>query len=210
MGGATMDHYPTAGLKGDGDLADTSTSLLQRLRARDPQAWQRVLDLYGPLVYAWCRRSGLRAQDAGDVLQEVFVAVFAGIDRFRHDRAGDTLRGWLRTIVRSKICDNVRRQAGRAEAVGGTEAARRMAEVREDELDLGDDSADRSELCRRVMSLIRTDFETTTWQAFWLVTVEDRPPSIVAGELGLSPGAVRQAKYRVLRRLREELEAANG
>ena len=35
--------------------------------------------------------------------------------------------------------------------------------------------------------------------------MEDRSPAEVAAELGLSPNGVRQAKSRVLRRLKEEL-----
>src|SRR5436309_658081 len=51
-----------------GDLSgSTSTSLLARLRARDRDAWSRLAKLYGPLVYGWCRRRGLRAEDAADV-----------------------------------------------------------------------------------------------------------------------------------------------
>src|SRR5262249_51372211 len=36
-----------------------------------------------------------------------------------------------------------------------------------------------------------------TWQAFWLTAVDGRPPRAVAAELGLSVGAVYQARYRV-------------
>ena len=55
------------------------------------------------------------------------------------------------------------------------------------------------------MSLVRDQFEERTWRAFWRVAVEDRSPSEVAEELGITANAVRQAKSRVLRRLREEM-----
>jgi RNA polymerase sigma-70 factor (ECF subfamily) len=55
------------------------------------------------------------------------------------------------------------------------------------------------------LALIRSEFEPRTWQAFWLTAVEGRPPDEVSSELKMSPGAVRVAKSRVLRRLREEL-----
>ena len=63
----------------------TSTSLVQRLKGSDEEAWQRLFDLYVPLVYSWCRRSGMQSQDAADVVQEVFRAVPGGIASFRHD-----------------------------------------------------------------------------------------------------------------------------
>ena len=52
---------------------------------------------------------------------------------------------------------------------------------------------------------MRSEFEERTWQAFWLTAVENRAAVEVALELRMSPGAVRVAKSRVLRRLREEL-----
>ncbi len=63
----------------------------------------------------------------------------------------------------------------------------------------------RKALVRRAAELVRNEFEARTWQAFWLVTVEDRSTDDVAVQLGISTGAVRQAKYIVLRRLRDEL-----
>jgi len=41
---------------------------------------------------------------------------------------------------------------------------------------------------------------------FWRVTTEDQTAKDVAADMGVSQGAVRLAKFRVLRRLREELE----
>ena len=57
----------------------------------------------------------------------------------------------------------------------------------------------------RALDLIKNEFEERTWRAFWLTAVGDRVPNEVALELGMSAGAVRVAKSRVLRRLREEL-----
>lgn len=53
---------------------------------------------------------------------------------------------------------------------------------------------------------MRSDFNESTWQAFAQVTLQGRSIQDVAAELGLKDNAVRQAKFRVLRRLREELD----
>src|SRR5262245_63501950 len=92
----------------DGRLPSASTSLglLDRVRADDPAAWDRLVALYAPLVLHWCRRFALPEQDAPDVFQEVFRAVTGHIRAFRKDRAGDTFRGWLRTITRNKVHDH--------------------------------------------------------------------------------------------------------
>ena len=44
-----------------------------------------------------------------------------------------------------------------------------------------------------------------TWQAAWEVLVADRPPAEVAASLGLTVGAVRSARFRVVTRLRHDL-----
>ena len=87
----------------------TSLTLLQRVQARQPAAWERFVDLYAPLVLHWCRRGGLSTEDAADVFQEVFRSVAEHIADFRRDRASDTFRGWLRTITRNKMLDHFRR-----------------------------------------------------------------------------------------------------
>jgi RNA polymerase sigma-70 factor (ECF subfamily) len=184
-----------------------SSTLLERLRAHDAEAWQRLADLYGPLVYHWCRRSGLRTPDAADVFQEVFAAVSGTIAAFRRGVASDTFRGWLWTITRNKIRDHFRAQDHQVEAVGGTDAQIRLADLPEDCTDSSTDE-DRRELgglFQRALTIVQSEFEDHTWNAFWRIAVEERQTADVAAELGMSVNAVRQAKSRVLRRLRVEL-----
>ena len=178
------------------------------MRQRDPQAWQRLTELYGPLVYHWARRHGLSAEDASDLTQEVFSAVASAIARFLHAPERGTFRGWLWTIARNKLHDHFRREADREEAVGGTQAWLRLSSIPEIWSDESHDATDRAVLQRlfqRALDRVRCEFEDRTWQAFWLSTVEQRDTTDIATLLGLSANSVRQAKSRVLRRLRHEL-----
>lgn len=194
----------------NGTSRSTSRSLLVRLKADDPEAWQRLVTLYAPLVYHWCRKFGLPERDAADVFQEVVQSVATNIVKFRRDRPGDTFRGWLLTITRHKVSDHFRRQGDEPTAAGGTAAFRRLSEIPaelppdETAEDVAVDNADR-QLFRRALDLIRADFTERTWQAFWRVTVDGCSPSEVAIELSMSQGAIRVAKSRVLHRLRDEL-----
>ena len=81
---------------------------------------------YSPLVFSWCRRSGLNSADSSDVMQEVFAAVVASITRFRRERSSDTFRGWLRVIARNKIHLHFRNEANQPHATGGTDAQIRI------------------------------------------------------------------------------------
>jgi len=183
------------------------------VKARSPEAWRRLVKLYGPVVYGWCRRSGLQAEDAADVTQEVFRAAAGSVTTFRHDRPGDTFRGWLWTITGNKIKDHWRRQKGRPDAVGGTDAQRRLASVAaEESADLGSDSgaSEAPGVARRALELIRSEFEDRTWQAFWRTAVDGQSPAAVADDLGKTANAVYVARSRVLRRLHEELDGLVG
>lgn len=182
----------------------TSSDLLTMVRQRRPDAWRRFVELYGPLVYGWCRRAGVSASDAGDVTQEVFAKVFVAIAGFRHDRVGDTLRGWLRVISRNQLHDYHRRRVGPI-ATGGTDAKLMLAEIAAEEADESVGISERQSLVRRAMESVRTEFELRTWQAFWTVVIERQTSPEAAAKLQMTPGAVRQAKYMVLRRLREVL-----
>jgi RNA polymerase sigma-70 factor (ECF subfamily) len=192
-----------------GELVDpTSSSLLARVRAREDAAWEKLVCLYGPLVYSWCRRAGLQPADAADVGQNVFVAVSRSIENFRHDRAGDSFRAWLFTIARRKICDHW--SARGAEATGAAEVQKRIEELAVEESSVSAasiPSEDTRALYRRAIELVRSEFEPATWDAFWKVTVEDQPPAEVALALGISRNAVYLAKSHVKRRLREEFDA---
>jgi RNA polymerase sigma-70 factor (ECF subfamily) len=57
----------------------------------------------------------------------------------------------------------------------------------------------------RAKQLIASEFEPVTWAACWKYVAEDRSAADVAEELGISSNAVRVAKCRVLKRLRDEL-----
>jgi RNA polymerase sigma-70 factor (ECF subfamily) len=126
---------------------------------------------------------------------------------------GGRFRGWLWKIARSKICDHHRREAGEAKAVGGSQAQTWLAQVPERWSEDSADRADQSEmtsLFHRAIPLIRAEFEDRTWDAFWRVAVEGHTTTDVAAELGISASGVRQAKSRVLRRLRAELGDFTG
>ena len=185
----------------------TSRSLLVRLKNNESEAWDRLVELYAPLVFYWCRRLDVSEQDVADIFQDVFQSVAKSIGGFRKERPSDTFRGWLRTITRNKVFDHYRRGGRQPEAAGGTEANIRLSQLPADEpqTDDNDDDTAKSLLFQRAMELIRRDFAEKTWQAFLGVVVDGKTSAEVAEELSMRPGTVRVAKSRVLHRLRREL-----
>src|SRR6185436_3483071 len=82
----------------------TSASLLDRLRLAqpDPRDWQRLQELYLPLLRYWLARvPGLR-DEADDLVQEVFVVLVRELPSFARRRDG-SFRAWLRQITVNRI-----------------------------------------------------------------------------------------------------------
>jgi RNA polymerase sigma-70 factor (ECF subfamily) len=182
-----------------------STSLLMRVVALEPDAWGRLVQLFGPTIYSRCRRRGLSADEAADLVQEVFLAAVRSAGRFRRD-AGVGFRSWLWGIARNKLKDHWEARAGRPVAQGGTDAQRRLAEwpAGEGPADADDAPAEEGSLVRRALELMRGEFQERTWKAFWRFEVDGLPAAEVAAELGMTPNAVHVAVCRVRKRLREE------
>ena len=183
----------------------TSSSLLVRVKARDQAAWGRLVQLYTPLVLNWCRRHGLQKADAADVSQEVFRTLAASIADYQHDRHGDSFRGWLFMVTRSRMIDFQRREARAPVGQGGSTAQALIAGVAEspDESSVTDDQ-DNLILVRRAIDLVLEKSKEKNRQAFLRVVVSGDHPADVANDLGMSVNAVYLAKSHILRRLRDE------
>ena len=79
------------------------------------------------------------------------------------------------------------RQRGRGPlAVGEDELQRRIEELQDTGGEVATVWADEydSLVVRRVLSLLKADFEPATWQAFWAIVVEERKPVDVAESWG--------------------------
>jgi RNA polymerase sigma-70 factor, ECF subfamily len=191
---------------GSSDSRRTSASLLQRARERNPEAWQRLVTLYDALVRYWCRRAGVATQDIDDVVQEVFVAAFASLDTLRHGGPGESFRGWLHGVTRHRVLDYFRRLRRHIPATGGSDAHDLM--LNQPDLQAAPDEEENrleGELYRRALEFIRGEFEPRTWELFCRSVIDGVSTGAIAAERGVSAAAVRQARSRILRRIREEL-----
>ncbi len=193
----------------------TSPTLLGRAARGDGTAWQRLVQIYGPLVYSWARRTGLQAQDAADVTQETFAAVSVRIASFDAQKPGATFRGWLWTITRNKAVDHVRAGNVQPRARGGSTNLAKLNAVSGQVVDAvklesndppSDFVTDQQEIVRRTIALLRTNFEPRTWQYFWRTVIDGCTPDEVAAEFAVSRWAVYKARSRVLHQLRTELK----
>ena len=190
-------------------MSDTSLSLLDRLQGRpDAAAWQRLVELYTPLLRGWLGRYALQPSDVDDLVQEVLAVVVRELPNFRHNRRPGAFRSWLRGVLLHRLRAFWQARQARPCATGDSAFARALDELADPQSGpsrLWDREHDRHVL-RRLLELLEPEFEPATWRAFRLLVLEGRPTAAVAAELGLSPNAVRIAKSRVLRRFRQEVD----
>ena len=118
---------------------------------------------------------------------------------------GRSLAARSRTTFGGRIDNRLPRQ-------GGSDAYERILAIPDGDASSVPEASDEETaiIVRKTLDLIRPEFEERTWQAFWRAAVEGQQSGVVAEALGMTPGGVRQAKSRVLHRLREELDRLRG
>ena len=179
-------------------MSSTSVSLLERLRRSDDrEAWTRFVHLYTPLLYSWACRCGLQEADARDLLQDIFAILVKELPTFAY-QPGRSFRAWMCTILSNRWRELQRRRRP-------VPLPNEQLLVEETVPEPPSEAEEQRHLLRQTLSLLEGEFAPTTWNAFCLTMLEDRPVAEVANQLGLSENAVYIARSRVLKRLREEL-----
>ena len=186
----------------------TSTNLLKLVADGDQEAWERFVSIYGAFIYARCRRAGVSAQDAADLVQEVLRRVSTSIGILQREKPGHGLRPWLHEISKNVIIDHFRKAARERNALGNHLSCGILDEFPspwDEDSSSWTNTPDVVLVLRRALEYIQIDYEDTTWRAFWRTVVDGESTADVAADLELAQGTVRQARYKILKRLREEL-----
>jgi RNA polymerase sigma-70 factor (ECF subfamily) len=182
----------------------TSLSLLDRLKRGGPDAaeWHRLKDVYGPLIRSWLACvPGLR-EDAEDLAQDVFIVLLRGLPSFERRRHG-SFRAWLRQTTVNRVRAHWKASRKQPRDGDGEQLLARLEDPASDLARRWDRDHD-LHLLRKLLAAVRPDFDPRTWQAFTRFALDGLAAADVARELATSESAVVQAKFRVLKRLREE------
>jgi RNA polymerase sigma-70 factor (ECF subfamily) len=185
---------------------ETRQSLILRLPdGSDAEAWSQFVAIYSPLVYRLARSRGFQDADACEIVQEVLVTVSRAVEQWDPDPRLGRFRNWLFRIARNLMIKFLTRR--RYRSIGSGDSA--IAELMEREVEPSpEESAHfdleyRREVFRWAAEQVRHQVKDSTWQAFWMTAVENRPTGEVAGELNISVGAVHIACSRVRSRIRD-------
>jgi RNA polymerase sigma-70 factor (ECF subfamily) len=190
-------------------MNETSLSLLNRLR-RSPESegWDRLAELYAPLLRAWLRKYEVQASDADDLMQEVLLAVSKDLEKFEHGGQPGAFRGWLKAILVNRLRKFWRGRDRRPQAPGDSDIDARLTQLDDPSSEVSNiwDREHDQYVLRQLLALAEPHFAANTWKAFCRVALDGEMPEVVAKETGISRNAVIVAKCRVLSRLRQESE----
>lgn len=169
--------------------------LLARAQAGDAEAFAQLwVDLNPRLVRFLSLES---VDDAEDLAAETWMSVVKGLRRFRGDEVA--WRAWVFTTARRRSIDAARRRSRRPRQVETADAPfphdADPTEAVVDALSPGP--------ALRMLSVL----PPSQAEVLGLRVIADLPVETVAAMLGKSPGAVRVAAHRGLRRLARELRS---
>ena len=152
--------------------------------------------------------AGLQPADVVDVAQDVMQAVATDIQSFRPGRKpSGAFRSWLWGVTRFRLLNHFRKRDKEFNAIGGDDAQQLLANLEQqtDEPESVDGVSSEQILEHSALGLLQSEFDPRTWKAFWRMAVDGVPAKDVGEELGMNAKAVRQAKFRVTKKLRELL-----
>jgi RNA polymerase sigma factor (sigma-70 family) len=191
-------------------MPDTSFSLLDRLcRQPDAEAWNRLVEVYTPVLRAWLRRYDVLAPaDADDLVQDVLLTVSTEMPRFRLSPERGAFRGWLRAILVNRLRHFWRSRQHRPVAIGGSDFLEQLEQLGDGQSQLSqlwDREHDRH-VMQRLLDIAASRVAPATWQAFRRQMLDGVSAEDVAAELNMPLHSVYAAKSRLLKALRELAE----
>ena len=186
----------------------TSKSLLFRAGNGDDSAWQRLANLYQPMVRNWLAQQSLPAQEADDLTQDVMATLVEKLPEFEHNGRVGAFRNWLRVVTVNRVRSYWRRQNSRPDVRGGTAVLELVDQLEDPASDVSANwNAEHDDfILRQALKQLSEVFEEKTLTAFRRLAILQEDVQAVADDLEMTVAAVYGAKARVLHRLRMELD----
>jgi RNA polymerase sigma factor (sigma-70 family) len=178
-------------------VTEGDEALVNRSRSGDRPAFEELIRRRGKLVFARLYLETGSTHEAEDLTQETFLAAFRKIGQLSDARM---FRSWLMSIAHSVLIDSVRRKT----RLKRPPAAVPLPEM-PDQLPTPSQSAEQSDECKRVLSVLRSMPEEYR-QPLTLRYLTGADYETIGRELGLTNGSLRGLLHRGLAMLREELK----
>ncbi len=205
----------------------TRQTLLHRLKDHeDGTSWQEFFNRYWRFIYGVALRSGLRDEEAQDVVQETVISVAKTIEGFQYDRERCTFKSWLVHLTKCRIADHLRKRArrvptqpllnGNGDGSGdGDDLLNQIPDPASQTLDTIWEEEWRNNLLAAALDAAKEKVSPEQFQIFHSHVVKGWPVKQVTKALGANAGQVYLAKHRVGAAVNRELirlekESARG
>jgi RNA polymerase sigma-70 factor (ECF subfamily) len=172
-------------------------ALVERFRRGDDSAFEKIVEQHAAAVAALANRLLGWPGEVDDIVQEVFVAAFTGLKKFRGE---SSLRTWLFTITVNK-CRSLRfRRLRRLRSVALAEAAA---------LESRDRSGEKAALDREALARVRRAIRVLPQkyrEAVVLRYLQGLEVSEICELVGITANVMQVRLNRARKRLREQLD----
>jgi len=195
----------------------TRASLLERLKdLGDQESWNEFYQTYRDLIYNVTRRAGLGESEAKEVVQDTLISVAKKMPKFTYDPAKDSFKGWLLTVIRWRMRDQLQRRKGignqqRAASHLADERGTRTATIERIPDPVGSnleaiwDEEWEKNLLQAALAKIKRNVHPRQYEIYHLHVVLGQPVTEVARALGVNRAQIYLAKHRVGNLIRKEV-----
>jgi RNA polymerase sigma-70 factor (ECF subfamily) len=201
------------------DLIPTRASLLGRLKdLGDDASWNEFYQTYRELIFSVARRAGLNETEADEVVQDTVISVAQKMPGFRYDPAVDSFKGWLLTVTRWRILDQLekrKRSQNRSRPSGPiatsedgprTATIERIPDPGGGDLAVIWDEEWEKNLLRAALGRIKRQVHPRHYEIYHLHVILGKPVREVSRTLEVSAAQVYLAKHRLGALLRKEMK----
>ena len=179
-------------------MAASDKQLFEACRRGDEAAWEQLVNRYQKLIYTIPRRAGLDADQAADVLQEVFTTLLRKLD---HIEDPTRLHAWLVTTARRTTWRAISKQQTFANEVDEDGEDVTLTSI-PDNAALPDDELLKLEEQHRVrLALNGLDERCQTLLKLLFYETEPLPYAEIAKALGTTEGSIGPTRARCLQKM---------
>lgn len=185
------------------EFIPTRETLLIRLRNwRDEDSWRQFFETYWKLIYTAAVRAGLSDAEAQDVVQDTIVELAKHLPNFKYDRKAGSFKGYLLTLTKWRIKDQMRKRFSGATTNGMSQIADPNGFLPETYWD--------QEWERNLMDVARERIKKKVnpkhYQIFDLHVDQGWTAKKVAETLNVRTTSVYMARHRITRLLAKEIQ----
>ncbi|MBP7949224.1 MAG: sigma-70 family RNA polymerase sigma factor [Verrucomicrobiales bacterium] len=197
----------------------THKSLIERLGDwEDQKSWDAFYKRYWKLIYSVALKSGLRSEEALDVVQETILTIAKQQKEHRYDANVGTFKSWLMNQTRWRIADQFRKRAKDTAMLKfehedderNTATLDRMEDPDAHILETVWDAEWKKSLADRALAAVKLKVSPKQYQIFDCYVVKGWGVRRVMQELGVSMAQVYLAKHRVGGLMRKEVLGLEG